>query len=106
MVPRNEAFEPVQLEFRFESGAEEPESRNLVQQMLALNERLLCTHLEDLRSDSAARRKKAARGLANLGEIGRRAIPALRAALDDRDRKVREAAAFALEQLDSAEMGG
>src|SRR5262249_34951194 len=97
------AFEAEQLEFRFQSrtdAVEEPESGNPVQQTHALNERLICTYLENLQSENPAKRRKAARGLGNVGAIGRRAIPALRAALDDRDRKVREAAAVALEQLD------
>ena len=101
-------FEPEQLEFPFETSAEvpagkNPDSANLACPILALNEQLLSTYLSDLRNGNPARRRKAARGLANLGDIARRAIPALREVLADRDRKVREAAAFALKQLDAEE---
>src|SRR5690349_6262372 len=80
MAPSKRAtFQPVQLEFRFETrgassqdqGRDETE---LARQVLALNERLLAAYLEDLRGESPARRRKAARGLANLGDVGRRAI--------------------------------
>jgi HEAT repeat protein len=72
---------------------------DLATQMLALNEKLHSAYLAELRSDNWRHRRKAARGLANLGLVGARAIPALKEALSDRDRRVREAEAFALERL-------
>jgi HEAT repeat protein len=72
---------------------------DLVRQTLALNERLLAIYLKDLASENPKTRRKAARGLANLGAAAAEAIPALTAALSDRDRRVREAAAWALERL-------
>jgi HEAT repeat protein len=76
---------------------------DLASQIWALNERLRDAYLAELESESPLRRKRAARALAKLGRSGAAAIPALRAALKDRDRKVREAALFALKQLGDEE---
>ncbi len=76
------------------------EQDSFADQMAALNERLLGAYLTDLQHESPARRRRAARAIANLGDVGTRAIPALRKALADRDKKVREAVALALERLD------
>jgi HEAT repeat protein len=80
---------------------------DLVNQMLALNERLLAAYLAELRSENWRARRKAARGLANLGTVATKAIPALREMAEkDSDRRVREAARVALERLEPDEAAG
>jgi HEAT repeat protein len=77
---------------------------DLVNQMLALNERLLAAYLAELRSENWRARRKAVRGLANLGAVAKEAIPALRETAEkDSDRRVREAARVALERLEPDE---
>ena len=61
---------------------------------------ILGLYLAELRSESWRVRRKAAHGLATLGTVGARAIPALkRVAERDLDRRVGEAAAEALRRL-------
>jgi HEAT repeat protein len=72
--------------------------------MLAVNERLFAVYLSGLESDRWRVRRKSAHGLSTLGSVGARAIPALkRAAEQDFDLRVRQAAAEALERLGAEE---
>src|SRR4051812_18003340 len=101
---KHAAYEPVPLEVSVDAPPPDQSQANLVCQMLALDERLLTTYLEDLRSESPASRRKAARGLAKLEYIEQKAITNLReVSQNDPDRKVREAASFALRHFTKEE---
>jgi HEAT repeat protein len=67
--------------------------------MLALDRELLRQYLKGLRSDNPRVRKKSARGLGRLGGRAGEAVPALEACLADRDPRVRDAAAAALDAI-------
>ena len=75
---------------------------SLADRMLALNEVLLRERVKGLHDANPRLRRKAARGLADLGKVAERAIPLLEALLIDPDRRVREAAAQTLKRINSA----
>ena len=68
----------------------------LAGRMLALNQVLLGQYLKGLGDESPQVRRKSIRGLASLRGLAVVAIPALEKALEDKDLKVRTAAASAL----------
>ena len=68
----------------------------LAGRMLALNQVLLGQYLKGLGDESPQVRRKSIRGLESLRGLAVVAIPALETALEDKDLKVREAAAAAL----------
>jgi vesicle coat complex subunit len=65
----------------------------------ALQDKLLHTYLAALRDANPRVRKKAAHGLGGLGRAAAEAVPALRAACEDENRAVRQAARWALERI-------
>jgi HEAT repeat protein len=67
--------------------------------MAALRQRLLAVYCTDLSSTSWHVRRKAARGLRDLGSEAREAVPRLEILLRDQHARVREAAAWALEKI-------
>jgi HEAT repeat protein len=71
----------------------------LAERMLALDRELLRQYLRGLRSDNPRVRKKSARGLGRLGGLASEAVPTLEACLTDRDFRVRDAAAWALDAI-------
>jgi HEAT repeat protein len=73
----------------------------LADQMLALNEVLLRERIKRLHDANPRLRRKAARGLSDLGKVAERAIPLLESLLVDPDRRVREAAAQSLKRINS-----
>ena len=73
----------------------------LAGRMLALNQMLLGQYLKGLGDESPQVRRKSIRGLASLRGLAVVAIPALEKALEDKNLKVREAAAAALEAIRS-----
>ncbi len=74
---------------------------SLADQMLALNEVLLHQRIKGLQDPNPRLRRKAARGLSDLGKVAERALPLLEALLNDPDRRVREAAAETLKSIHS-----
>jgi HEAT repeat protein len=74
---------------------------SLADQMLALNEVLLRERMKGLHDANPRLRRKAARGLSDLGKVAERAIPLLEALLVDPDRRVREAAGQTLKRINS-----
>jgi HEAT repeat protein len=94
----------VECGYRMKSEKESDASQStLAERMLALNRVLLGAYLKGLTSDRPAVRRKAARGLANLGSIAQEAVPALERALKDPDVKVRQAAAWSLRHIGSSD---
>ncbi len=79
--------------------AKRHESDGLAGSKAALAARLLEVYLHDLSDPSWRVRKKAARGLGNLGPMATKALPQLEALLCDRDGRVRAVARQALEAL-------
>jgi len=71
----------------------------LTERILALNRHLLREYVKGLTSDNPRIRKKSARGLGRLGGLAAEAIPALEVCLTDRDLKVRDAVACALDAI-------
>ncbi len=69
--------------------------------MLALNQKLLGLYLKGLGDESPQVRRKSIRGLESLRSLAVVAIPALEKALEDKDLKVRKAAAAALASIRS-----
>jgi HEAT repeat protein len=65
----------------------------------AVNVILLKAYLADLGSQSWRVRKKAANGLGALGAAAQEAVPQLEALLKDKDHRVKDAAALALERI-------
>ena len=59
-----------------------------------------CRVIEVLKDKNVTVRRSAAIGLGYFGEEAKAAIPALQAALHDRDARVREAAGVALSRID------
>jgi hypothetical protein len=84
-------------------GMEDESNQNaadlLAQGKQALRDKLLRAHLGDLSNPSWRVRRKAARGLGELGADGMPAIAELEALLKDKDYRVREAAAEALAKI-------
>jgi HEAT repeat protein len=80
-------------------GAEE--SDTLAGRMLALNQKLIEEYLKGLDHVRPAVRAKSARGLAGLRGLASEAVPALERRLGDPDRRVRQAAASALQAIRS-----
>jgi HEAT repeat protein len=74
---------------------------SLADRMLALNEVLLHQRMKGLQDPNPRLRRKAARGLSDLGKVAERAVPLLEALLKDPDRRVREAAAQTLKSINS-----
>jgi len=72
---------------------------SLADQMLALNEVLLRERIKGLQDPNPRLRRKAARGLSDLGKVAERAIPLLEALLIDPDHRVRETAAQTLRRI-------
>jgi hypothetical protein len=71
----------------------------LTERILALNRQLLREYVKGLTSDNPRVRKKSARGLGRLASLAAEAIPALEPCLTDRDPRVRDAAAWALDAI-------
>jgi HEAT repeat protein len=74
---------------------------SLADQMLALNEVLLRERTKGLHDANPRLRRKAARGLSDLGKVAEKAIPHLETLLVDPDRRVREAAGQTLKRINS-----
>jgi HEAT repeat protein len=76
----------------------------LIPSIEALQRKLLHAYLASLRDPNPRARKKAARGLGNLGAAAEEAVPALRTACDDEYRAVRQAARWALGRISPREV--
>jgi hypothetical protein len=74
-------------------------SPELASSIEALHRQLLHTYLAGLENRDHRARKKAARGLGNLGAAAAEAAPALRALCDDENRAVRHVARWALDRI-------
>jgi HEAT repeat protein len=74
---------------------------SLADQMLALNDVLLRERIKGLHDANPRLRRKAARGLSDLGKVAEKARPLLEALLVDPDHRVREAAAQTLKRINS-----
>jgi HEAT repeat protein len=91
-----EEKDPQQLPLDFTGTAVAPD---LAPGAAALQRVLLRAYRAGLQSNSWRVRKKGANGLAALGPAAREAVPQLEQLLQDKDRRVRDAAALALSRI-------